>query len=136
MARGGRYDELAGEVTRKRKIAAVGLSMDFKSKSKKPQVSTNKAVSLHLIKLGFNATMKSLDVLEAVKSVGVLLHHSLDEKKISHQIEHAMENDASYALIIGQREANMDKVLVRNLDTSAQDEVKIQDLAKYVKKLV
>lgn len=135
LARGGRYDELAGEVTRKRKISAVGLSMDFKSKTKKPKALSNK-VSIHLIKIGFNAKMKSLDVLEAMKSVGVPLHHSLDEKKISHQIEHAMENDAAYALIIGQREANMGKVLVRNMETSAQDEVKVEDLTKYMKKLV
>lgn len=135
VARGGRYDELAGEITRKRKISAVGLSMDFKSKANKPK-SLAHNISIHLIKIGFNAKLKSLDVLEAVKSVGVPLHHSLDEKKISHQIEHAMENDASYALIIGQREANMGKVLVRNMETSAQDEVRIEDLAKYVKKLV
>lgn len=139
IARGGRYDELAGEVTRKRKIAAVGLSMDFKTKAAKKaggKKSSGNDVSIHLIKIGFNAKMKSLEVIEAMKSVGAPLHHSLDEKKISHQIEHAMENDASYALIIGQREANMGKVLVRNIATSAQDEVKIEDLAKYMKKLV
>ncbi len=135
LARGGRYDELAGEVTRKRKIAAVGLSMDFKAKTKKP---TTKAtdVSIHLIKIGFNAKLKSLEIMEAMKSVGAPLNHSLDEKKISHQIEHAVENDASYALIVGQREANNGKVLVRNMETSAQDEIKIEDLAKYMKKLM
>jgi len=135
LARGGRYDELAGEVTRKRKIAAVGLSMDFKAKTKKP---THKAtdVSIHLIKIGFNAKLKSLEIMEAMKKVGAPLRHSLDEKKISHQIEHAVENDAAYALIVGQREANKNKVLVRNMETSAQDEIKIEDLAKYMKKLV
>ena len=131
----GRYDELASEIARKRKIAAVGLSMDFKAKSGKPKTAP-RDVSIHLIKIGFNAKMKSLDVLEAMKSVGVPLKHSLDENKISHQIAHAMENDASYALIVGQREANTGKVLVRNMETSAQDEIRIEDLAKYMKKLV
>ena len=135
IARGGRYDELASEVARKRKISAVGLSMDFKSKAGKPSFKPTD-VSIHLIKIGFNAKLKSLDVLEAVKKVGVPLYHSLDEKKISQQIEHAMENDASYALIIGQREANMGKVLVRDMETSAQNEIKVEDLAKYMKKLV
>ncbi len=135
LARGGRYDELAGEVTRKRKISAVGLSMDFKSTSAKPQVPLQD-VSIHLIKIGSRAKIKSLEVLEAMKSVGVPLKHSLDESKISQQISHAMENDASYALIIGQREANLDKVLVRNMETSAQDEIRIEDLAKHMKKLV
>ena len=135
LARGGRYDELAGEVTRKRKISAVGLSMDFKTKTKKPKAFSHD-MSIHLIKIGFNAKMKSLDVLEVMKSVGVPLHHSLDEQKISHQIEHAMENDAAYSIIIGQREANTGKVLVRNMETSAQEEVRVDDLAKYMKKLV
>jgi len=135
LARGGRYDELAGEVTRKRKIAAVGLSMDFKAKAKKP-TTKGSDVSIHLIKIGFNAKLKSLEIMEAMKSVGAPLKHSLDEKKISYQIEHAVENDASYALIVGQREANNQKVLVRNMETSAQDEIKIEDLAKYMKKLI
>ena len=135
LARGGRYDELAGEITRKRKISAVGLSMDFKSKPGKP-IDVRPDIVIHLIKIGFSAKLKSLEVLEALKQVGVPIKHSIDETKLSHQIELAINDKAQYSLIIGQREANMGKVLVRNMDTSAQDEVKIEDLAKYMKKLV
>lgn len=135
VARGGRYDELASHTTRKRKISAVGLSMDFKKQTGKTQPST-KDVSIHLVKIGSSARMKSLEVLEAMKAACIPIHHSLDEAKISHQLEEATQNNAQYALIVGQREANLGKVLVRNMETSAQDEISIAELGKYMKKLV
>ena len=113
----------------------IGLSMNFKAKSGKP-VGQRADVTIHLIKIGFAAKLKSLEVLEALKSVGVPIKHRIEDSKLSRQIEEAVADDATYSLIIGQREANTDKVLVRNMETSAQDEVKIADLAKYLKKLI
>lgn len=135
LARGGRYDELASQTTRKRKISAVGLSMDFKRASSTAK-ATKKDVSIHLVKVGSSARMKSLEVLEAMKDAAIPIHHSLDENKISQQLEEAIKNNAKYALIVGQREANLGKVLVRNMETSAQDEISIAELARYMKKLV
>ncbi|MFW0870872.1 MAG: ATP phosphoribosyltransferase regulatory subunit [Patescibacteria group bacterium] len=135
LARGGRYDELASQTTRKRKISAVGLSMDFKRLPRANQIS-RKDVSIHLIKIGSNARMKSLDILEAMKAACVPIYHSLDESKISQQLEEAVANKAQYALIIGQQEANRGKVLVRNMETSAQDEVSVAELARYMKKVI
>lgn len=141
LARGGRYDELASEVTRKRKISAVGLAMDFKAKEKAPKSTKSKKkgthdVSIHLIKIGFNARLKSFEIMEAMRKLNIPLNHSMDETKISHQIEHAVDNDARYALIVGHKEATENKVLIRDMETFSQNEVKLEDLPKYAKKLI
>ncbi len=140
LARGGRYDELASEVARKRKISAVGLSMDFKAKTKVPKKSTTKKtkhdVNIHLIKIGFNARLKSFEIMDAMRKLNMPLNHSMDETKISRQIEHAIENDSRYALIVGHKEATEGKVLIRDMETFSQNEVRLTDLPKYAKKLI
>jgi len=140
LARGGRYDELASDVTRKRKIAAVGLSMDFKARAKVPKKTKAKTskhdVNIHLIKIGFNARLKSFEIMEAMRKLDIPLNHSMDETKISRQIEHAVENDSRYALIVGHKEATEGKVLIRDMETFSQNEVKVIDLPKYARKLI
>jgi len=138
LARGGRYDELASEVARKRKISAVGLSMDFKAKTKAPKkkAGAKRDVNIHLIKIGFNARLKSFEILDTMRKLDIPLQHSLDETKISRQIEHAVENDSKFALIIGHKEATEGKVLIRDMETFSQNEVKLDELPKYAKKLI
>ena len=136
LARGGRYDEVAAEAARKRKISAVGLSMDFKAREKAPKAGKKHDVSLHLVKIGFNARLKSFQILDVMKQLNIPLHHSVDETKISRQLDHAITNEANYALIIGHKEATEGKVLVRDMETFAQNEVKIHELPKYAKKLL
>lgn len=139
LARGGRYDELASEVARKRKISAVGLSMDFKAKAKVPKKKAGakkRDVNIHLIKIGFNARLKSFEIMDTMRKLDIPLHHSLDETKISRQIEHAVDNDAKYALIVGHKEATEGKVLIRDMETFSQNEVKLDELPKYAKKLI
>ena len=135
LARGGRYDELAGEITRKRKISAVGLSMDFKPKTKAPSLPKDHKVNIHLIKIGFSARLKSFEIMEAMRKMNVPLNHSMDESKISKQIEHAVESNAKYALILGHKEATQGKIVIRDMETFSQNEIKIEDLPKYAKKL-
>lgn len=135
LARGGRYDEIAGDVAHKRKIAAVGMSMDFKAREKAPKKPKHD-VSLHLVKIGFNARLKSFQIMEVLRKMDIPLHHSIDETKISRQLDHAITNEANYALIIGHKEATENKVLVRDMETFAQNEIKIDELPKYAKKLV
>ncbi len=140
LARGGRYDELAAEVARKRKISAVGLSMDFKARAKAPKgkKGTKAAhdVNIHLIKIGFSARLKSFEIMEAMRKLNIPLNHSMDETKISKQIEHAVENDSKYALIVGHKEATEGKVLIRDMETFSQNEVRVEELPKYAKKLI
>ncbi len=138
LARGGRYDELASEIARKRKISAVGLSMDFKAKTKVPKKKSTakRDVNIHLIKIGFNARLKSFDIMDTMRKLDIPLNHSLDETKISRQIEHAVESNSKYALIIGHKEATDGKVLIRDMETFSQNEVKLNELPKYARKLV
>ncbi len=135
LARGGRYDELASEVTRKRKISAVGLSMDFKPRTKAPTARKDHSVNIHLVKIGFSARLKSFEIMDTMRKMNVPLNHSIDETKISKQLEHAVENKAKYALILGHKEATHGKVVIRDMETFSQDEIKIEDLPKYAKKL-
>ena len=134
LARGGRYDDVAATVAKKRKVSAVGLQMNF-DKKQKIKNKPNDKVSVYMVKLGFKAKLKSLEVAEILKKVNVPFKHDIAGEKISDQLKAAIDNDANYSIIIGQKEANENKVLIRDMVKNAQKEVSIDDLEKYLKKI-
>ncbi len=136
LAFGGRYDDLAKSTARKRKISAVGLSMDFTKKNKKALKLSEKKVNIHLLKIGYTANLKFLEVLDVFKKVGQPLKYDIVEEKISNQIVNALEDKADYSIIFGQKEANENKVVLREMKTKSQNEIEIKNLQKYIKKLI
>ena len=134
LAKGGRYDDIAATVTKKRKISAVGLQMNFDKKAGKTQ-KINDKVSLYMVRLGFKAKLKSLEVAEILKKVNLPFKHNISEEKITNQLKNAIDNNVNYSIIIGQKEANEGKVLIRDMLKNSQSEVKITDLEKYLKKV-
>ncbi len=134
LARGGRYDDVAATVAKKRKVSAVGLQMNF-DKKEKVKTKTNEKVSVYMVKLGFKAKLKSLEVAEILKKVHIPFKYNIGEEKISDQLKAAIDNDVNYSIIIGQKEANENKVLIRDMVKNAQQEIAINDLEKYLKKI-
>jgi histidyl-tRNA synthetase len=132
---GGRYDELAGETLKKKKISAVGLHLSFTQKNKQSLKLKENDVNIHLLKIGSTAELKFLEIVDIFKKMNIPLQFSLSEKKISKQLERAKKENADKIIILGEREAKTGKVILRNAGDSSQKEIKIKDLEKYVKKI-
>lgn len=135
VAFGGRYDELAGKTLRKKKISAVGLHLSFKQKNKKLLKLKDNLINIHLLKIGSTAELKFLDIVDVFRKINVPLKFSISEKKISSQLEKASNEKANKLIILGEKEAKSDKIIVRDADDYSQKEMTIKQLEKYVKKI-
>lgn len=135
---GGRYDYLARSLGSKKDIEAVGASigMDRVIESPNYQFIAPKILKkpkVYFIQLGFEAKLKSLQIIEILRKARIPTTHALSKDKLSAQLGMAEKMNIPYVLILGQREAIEGTVIVRNMQNRSQDTVKIEKLAEYVK---
>ena len=140
IASGGRYDYLAKRLGSKKDIPAVGgsigvdrvlLSPNYKAVM--PRIV--KKPKIYFIQLGFEAKLKSLQVIEILRGARIPVVHSLNKDSLSTQLGIAERQEVPYAIIFGQKEAIEGSVIVRNMLTRSQDTVKIPKLADYIKSI-
>jgi len=137
---GGRYDYLAKILGAKRDVPAVGVGMGVDRitegsgyKFVCPRVQ--KKARGYFIQLGAEAKMRSLTVIEVLRTAKFPIAHSLSKDSLGAQLGRAEELGIPYAIILGQKEVMENSVIVRNMQTRSQDSVKLEKLTEYVKKL-
>lgn len=125
LASGGRYDYL-GMIIGSRDVGAVGgaLGIDrivstLQEQHKRPKRSHRPKV--FFIQLGLAAKRKSLRLVEALRRAKIPLAQSLSKDSIKSQLKIASRLGVSYALILGQKEAVDDTIIIRNMDSGAQE---------------
>lgn len=136
---GGRYDGLAKKLGSKKDIPAVGctLYLDKITKSDHYKASVSRAqkkAKIYFIQIGFEAKLKSMEVLETLRLARISVMHALAKDSLMQQIATAEKSGVQHAIIFGQKEAIDGTVILRNLDTRGQEIVKIKDLAEYIKR--
>lgn len=136
---GGRYDGLAKKLGSKKDIPAVGctLYLDKITKCdhfKAPVSRALKKAKIYFIQIGFEAKLKSMEVLEVLRTARIPVMHALAKDSLTQQIATAEKSGVTHAIIFGQKEAIDGTVIIRNLETRSQEIVKIKDLADYIKR--
>lgn len=140
IAAGGRYDYLGKTLGSKKDVPAIGaaIGVDRVVESswfngltpriiKKPKIC--------FIQIGFEAKLKSLNIVEILRKAKISIHQSLSKDSLSQQLAIAEKLAVPYALIFGQKEALENSVIVRDMATRSQETVPITKLAEYVKGL-
>ena len=89
----------------------------------------------YLVQLGREAKIKTLSILEILRSHRIPVHHFLGKDRITSQLSNAENLRVPYLIIIGQKEAIDDTATVRNMVTRAQDTVSMVDLPRYLKNI-
>jgi histidyl-tRNA synthetase len=136
LAAGVRYDSLSKKVGTKKDIPAIGLKLSFQKSPKWPSADVRmKEPKAAFIQLGFEAKLKSLAVIEQLRLAKVPLVQALSRDKITGQLASAEKARVPYILIMGKKEAMDRTVMVREAVTRAQETVKVDDLAEYLKRL-
>ncbi len=136
VAFGGRYDNAASKIYKKRKISAIGLTLHFFKKNKKQIKLIESKLNLHLVKISNSAKLKFLDVVDDLGKLHIPVSYDITEDKISKQLHNvSKEDDVDHIIIIGEKEAKQNKVLVRTIKTAAQISIPMKDTAKYIKTL-
>jgi len=137
LAVGYRYSRLGRCLGLRKEIPMVGVNI-FPAFSKKVKRRIYKRLpkpKFYLIQLGQEAKIKTLFLIELLRANHIPLHHFLGKDKLTAQLSNAENLRVPYLIIIGQKEALDNTVIVRNVSTRAQDTVNIPDLPYYLKKI-
>lgn len=140
IAAGGRYDYLGRELGSKKDIPAMGGSIGVDRiveqawfKDLAPRIM--KKPKVYFIQVGFDAKLKSLNVIEILRKAHIPVMQALSKDSLSAQLAVAEKAGVPYTIIFGQKEAMENSVIVRNMDTRGQDSVPISELHTYLKQL-
>ena len=95
-----------------------------------------KKPKMFLAQLRELAKEKSLTLLEEFRKNKIIIGENVGKDNLKVQLEQAAKLGVKYTLILGQREALEDTVIIRNMETGIQEIVFIKDIVKEIKKKV
>lgn len=137
LAVGVRYDGLSKKIGCKKEIQGVGISLLIKNNKSelRKEIKKTKKPFASFVQLGFESKLLSLGVIESLREVKIPLCLSLAKDRLGAQVSIVERKNIPYSIIMGKKEAMDKTVIVRNMDTHAQEIVPINELPKYMKKL-
>ena len=98
-------------------------------------VPQKKKLQVFFAQIGAEAKLKSLKIIEMLRQAHIHIHQSLSKDKISSQIAIAENMKIPFIIIMGQKEALENAVIVRNMANRSQEVVPVPKLADYLKRL-
>ncbi len=138
LAYGYRYNYLGKKMGLKKDVPSVGLTIVVKKSvmpDKKVIIKNMKRPKYYLVQLGATAKLKALNVVEHLRKHKIPVYHSLTKDKITGQLSGAEYMHATHVLIIGQKEAIENTIVVRDVITRVQETVSILELADFLRNL-
>ncbi|MCX6807026.1 MAG: HisS family protein [Candidatus Berkelbacteria bacterium] len=135
---GGRYDNLI-ESFGGQPIGAIGVSFGIERiileiKKQEIEIPETPKLELFLVQLGDLATKKSLSLLFKLYNQGFRVSVALEKTGLKSQLKVADRLKVPYSLILGQREARDNTIIVRNMLDGSQDTIDLKKLMDYLKK--
>jgi histidyl-tRNA synthetase len=136
LAIGVRYNGLSKKIGIKREVQGVGISLLIKGNTdSRKEMKKVKRPFASFVQLGFESKLLSLSLIESLRQVKIPLYLSLAKDRLGAQVSIVEKYHIPYSLIMGKKEAIEKTVIVRNVETHAQDIVALEDLPKFMKKL-
>lgn len=138
LAYGYRYNHLAKKLGGKKEVPTIGATIFVKknpTSSKKVLIKNIKTPRFYLVQLGNHAKLKALNVVEMLRKNKINIYHSITKDKITGQLTGAEYMRASHVLIMGQKEAIENSIVVRNLVNREQDTVSLKNLPEFLRNL-
>ncbi len=138
LASGGRFDYLAEQLGGRPTVAVGGaagmerLIAAMKVREVKP-LARQKAKAF-LIHIGSVAKRKSLVLIEELRKAGIKTKEALSKDSLKAQLKQADKEGAALALIFGQKEAFEGSIIIRDLESGAQETVPLDKFVAEVKR--
>lgn len=134
---GARYNILARKIGFKKELPAVGARIEIKDWNSKNICSKRVEKPLVcFVQIGFEAKLKSLQVIEMLRETKIPTYQSLSRDKLSSQLQIAENLKIPYTIIMGQKEAMENSVIVRGMANRSQETVSLAELPAYLKKIL
>lgn len=140
IAGGGRYDYLAKNLGSKKDVSAMGMSIGVDRIIEAPWFNKLtpriiKKPKIYFIQLGFDAKLKSLNVIEILRKGKIPIAQSISKDNLGAQLANAEKLGMAYSIIFGQKEALENSVIVRDMSNRSQETIKLPKLLDYIRGL-
>jgi len=135
---GGRYDTLI-ELVGGKPTPAVGGAMGLERiigiiREQGAKIPLPPKIKVFLVQLGELAKKKSFRIMEEFRRSGVSAAESLGRDSIRAQLKMADRIGAEYALIVGQKEALDDMIILREMSSGIQETIPQRKLIETLKR--
>lgn len=137
FAVGTRHNYIAKRVGFKRETPLVSVNLSFKKPHATPKLffKNRPQPKFFFIQFGSIARLKSLSVIESLRQARIPVHHQLSSNKFVGQLTSAESLKTPFVIIMGQKEALENTVVVRHMNTRSQEIVSLPELAIYLSRL-
>lgn len=137
LATGSRFNQLAKKSGHKKDLPGIGVTLKISKPKQVPssRVPKSDKIRFFFIQIGFQAKLKSLQVLEMLRQAKIPVHQTITRDKLTNQFAKAKKLKTPYLLIMGQKEALENSVVVRDTQSHSQTAIKIPELIDYLQKL-
>ena len=131
---GGRYDNLIHEIDGKQDIPSVGFGMGIERILyflEKEGVELEKAPTpeLYVGILGKEARAKAYQLVNELRLAGVVVETDYMDRSVKAQMKYANKIGAKNTVVLGSDELEKRVAVVKNMDTHAQTEVALDEIA-------
>ncbi len=131
---GMRYTPIGRKLGFRREVPAVGVQISYTSTFTYRRLRKRRIKPRFcFVHLGFEAKLKSLQVINILRKKRIPLYHCLTKDKLAPQISAADRLQLPYIIIMGQKEAMENTVLVRDIDRRSQEIVSVDELPQYLR---
>ena len=137
---GGRYDKLIKLLGRK-DIPAVGFAIGLDRiinlmKEREIKIISKNKYSIFLVQLGDLGKKKALKLFEELQQAGLKTASSFSKNTIKTQLKLANKMQVRFSLILGQKEAIDESIIIRDMDSGSQEVVPLSRVVKEIKKRI
>lgn len=139
IAGGGRYDKMIGLFLGE-DIPATGISLGIERiievmKDKKMLKTQKTKTKVFVVNVNEDVLDKTLEITQMLRKDGISANFDMRGKSLRRQLEYTDSLGIPYAVIIGPKEIEKDKVKIRDMKKRSEKEVKITDLTKILKNI-
>ena len=137
LAVGTRHNYIAKRIGYKKETPLVSVNLNFKKAGANPKLffKNRPQPKFFFIQFGQIARLKSLGVIESLRQARIPVHHQLNSNKFVGQLTTAESLKTPFVIIMGQKEALENTVVVRHMHTRSQEIVSLPELAIYLSRL-
>jgi histidyl-tRNA synthetase len=134
--RGGRLDAFVKHVF-KIDVPATGatLIVSGKKPARMPRGARSKP-SIFMVQLGFGPKIRSLILLDMLKSADIPVHQLLASDSLGEQLRQAETYKVPFSIILGQKEFVENSIIVRDMRSRSQQSIPFDALIPHLKRIL
>ena len=136
--RGGRLDSYVGHILKLDVPAtsAVVILNSKKAPARMPRPLRYSAPSVFMVQLGFGPKIRSLMLLDALKTASISVHQALVSDSLGEQLRQAESYNVPFSIILGQKEFVENSIIVRDMRSRSQQNIPFDSLIPHLKRLL